>query len=374
MTGLWGSAGTPVSVWTTGGQRVWGETPPPAPTWRNIAIGPYIGTQIVSSKPGPRSYTLPATLTSDASELRLTYTAIKGNGPITPVASPVTYAATIDGEPVLFGGATSGVCSPGGTITSDPLPGAWRAGQVIEIATTGTGEDVPDSGFGLRPYLVSAVSDQPSVLIIGSSSATPLEMLDGFRDAEVAVVNGGVGGTRQTTFTDVVLRDYLSLAGAGFTHALLQIGANTMGQGASPLMQTSVDLAWRLRELGIPHVTQKVWKPYTTSTDGWTTVEGQEPRFDSRAIAVDWLRRGAPVTADGRTVDLTGATAAPLYVGHTGHPFSEIVDLGALLQDSTDPDAWRVDHGPLTVDGLHMGGTGYDLMAPGVAAWASSLT
>lgn len=352
-----------------------GEPLPPEPEpllWRNVVTGTRHPTNTNGSQTSVTE-THGLTLCRDATEVRVVYSTR-----LNSTEQTVTYSCSIDGQGVTWGGLATVDCPPRSTVTSDPLPISKAAGAVLSVTTTAA---TPSPGVpyrhswegGLVPVRIEAESTLPSCFIIGSSTGTRPQFDHGFRDALLPAMNCSGGGSRAANWDD----DQLDRAGLdgphGYTHALLQVGINSNGQGVMNWLQSQVDLAWRLRGRGIGYVAQKVWKPHTTSTDGWSTVAGQAPRYSDRATAVAWLRAGAPVTASGLTVDLAGASPGRLYVGQPGHPFSAIVDWSALLQAPSNPDAYRVDHGPITTDGLHINEVGYGLGKPAIQAWAESI-
>lgn len=352
------------------------EPDPAGPAWRNVASQTRPQYGIANTVAETRTDTVTLTIQADVDQITLVYGVGAGNVGVTTVGNPVTYTATVNGTPVTWGGAESGLCPDGKSIESDPLDTTLKAGDTITVTSTGTapGGRVPRSPDGkLTPAQVRGYADRPSMLILGSSSGQPDAFGQGFADAGLPVINGACGGSRASNFNATAF-DVTGIVGDhGITHAFLQVGINSNSQGVKAMCQGNIDLAWRCRDRGIPNVTAMVWKPHTTSTDGWTTVEGQAPRYAARAQAVAWLRRGAPVTADGRTYDLNGITTGALYAGQPGHPFTDVCDWSSLIQDATNPDAFRVDHGAITTDGLHINATGYELGKPVLYEWARSV-
>lgn len=331
---------------------------PPTPqlAWRNVATGcRYRGTN--HTTPAQATATTSHTLMRDATAIRVSYSPTPGGG-------DTTYTATVNGHPLAWAGQPT-VTVPGGTpITSDPLPLPAQAGDVLEVTTQANGYRVL-----ALPVKISGITADPSVLVVGSSSGIPEDFTQPMWDAGLPTTNASIGGSYATTF-DAAMLDLIGLE--GFTHAFVQVGINSNPDGYVAMCQGAVDLAWRLRERGVGHVTQMVWKPWTTSTDGWTTIEGQAPAHQARAVAVAWLRRGAPVQPDGKTFDLYGSTGS-IYVGHHLHPFDALVDFSEPLQAAGHPDLYRVDAGQLTADGLHLTAAGYALAAPRTHAWADAV-
>lgn len=349
---------------------------PPGPAWRNIVAQARPQYGLVNTRPETQTSTVTLTVQADVDQITLVYGVGAGNRGVSPVGNDVTYSATVDGTPVMWGGEESGLCLDGKSIESDPLNMSLKAGDTITVTSTATapgGTVAGSTDKTLTPAQVRGVADCPSMLILGSSSGMPAAFGQGFADAGLPVINGSCGGAFATNFNATAF-DVTGIAGDhGITHAFLQVGINSNGQGVRDMCQGGVDLAWRCRERGIPNVTAMVWKPHTTSTDGWTTVEGQAPKYADRAQAVAWLRRGAPVTADGKKYDLNGTSPGALYAGQPGHPFTDVCDWSSLIQDATNPDAFRVDHGAITTDGLHINATGYELGKPAIQAWAQDV-
>lgn len=331
---------------------------------RNIAYSPKI---IFSNwtTPATRTATISLEMMRDAESFTVTFSADGDD------VTETTWESTVNGIQITFSGDAVGRVAPTEReITSDPVPLPVKTGDVLEFSTTATGWRISNA----EPSRVNALSDKPSVLVIGSSSGVPESFTRGMRDAGLPVVNGSTGGSRASTFTSVALSDRFGLSGDhGFTHAFLQVGTNSLDSPYAS--QLAVELAWRLRSLGVPYVAQKVWKPWTTSTDGWTTVEGQLPKHKYRAGHVAWLRRGAPVSPDGKKVDEFGALPDALYVGQVGHPFDAIVDWSRLLEADTNEDVFRVaeDGTAITADGLHLQANGYELGRPAIREWAEGV-
>lgn len=345
-----------------------GDTPPAAPARRNVAsvTRAFTGSTVADIETSMATYTIHA----DLDEFTLLYTA---NQFTDPLPNDVTFEASVDGHPVTWGGEPSGLCPAGGVLESDPIRMPVTAGGSITVTTTAIapGGVVPTVSAGdVGPAMVRAETNAPSVIVLGSSSGQSPHFTDGFEAAGIATLNASRGGRYAQSFQDQTLHAMGVTGRHGLTHAFLQVGINSNGKGVGEMCQGAVDLAWRCKRRGIPHVTQVVWKPHTQSADGWTTVEGQTPAHTDRAVAVDWLRRGAPVTRDGLQYDLQGGTPGALYVGDPGHPFDDICDWSAAVQDAGNPNAFRVDHGPITGDGLHLTTEGYALGEPALKEWA----
>lgn len=345
-----------------------GPTEPTGPVVRNVVTG---GRQMPGAgTAGEYATTRNLTLQADATEVRLMY----GQVPAT-ATGPAIYDATINGIPVTFDGQAAGTCEPGQWITSDYVTINGLAGDTLTIVSHATGPAIPSNPTaqgGIGPFRVEAPSTIPSTVIIGSSTGANPKFDEGFDAGGMPTVNMSQGGSRPGDYTEAKLDSFgLNIPTHGYTHAFIQVGTNASGQGAAAMCQGVVDLAWQLKARGIPNIVQMVWKPQTDSTDGWATIEGQTPRHADRVQAVAWLRAGAPVSADGRTWDPTmGTVPGALYVGQPGHPFAGIVDWGGEVEAAENGELFRVDHGPITFDGLHLYDTGYDLANPVITAWA----
>ena len=82
--------------------------------WRNVAFQPRISASLTTAKDS-RTDTVTLTVCRDVTELRLSYHTMTGL--LAYTTTPVTYAATINGHPVTFGGQATGTAEPGGIIT-----------------------------------------------------------------------------------------------------------------------------------------------------------------------------------------------------------------------------------------------------------------
>ena len=110
-------------------------------------------------------------------------------------------------------------------------------------------------------------------------------------------------------------------------------------------------------------VSQATFKPYTSSTDGWVTVENQTPGGvnPTRLAWNAWLRDGAPLIAGAAAA--TGTTdPAAVRVGSAGHPLDAVLEVADALESSRDSGVWTPGY---TSDGLHPNPTGHAAAAAG---------
>ena len=346
----------------------------PGSNWRNVAFLPRISCQEGSVRRWKKESCVELTIAHDVEAISLTYMCATGRRPIRKVGNDLRLDVKVDGRAVTWGGEAEGRCRDGSTLTSDRLPISLKAGQTITVETTARGWKIPvDAAGTVRPLRVNAEGEWPSLLIIGSSSGVPSAFTAGLGDAQLATTNASISGSRNDTFTEEALADFLGVRhDHGWTHAMLQVGPNNLPGNMADICQGQLDLARRVRKFGITHITQTVWQPVTASTDGWKTVASQRPVHANRGPAVAWLRDGAPMGTDGWYTLTPGPDA--IRAGDEGHPFTEILDYSAWVQAPENPDVWRADlGGPMATDGLHSTALGYEPAREPMERWAEGL-
>lgn len=392
---LYSTDGQPVSVYTTDGTLVWGDSPQPELTeYRIISRG---GVSAVNSAPGDteRTYTMNLPVWSRAKDVTLIWGDGRRMDTTTTLSAHVEYGGVT--YPVTFGGQVSAPLvaafsgrdrSPRHLLESDPLPIQARAGQTLTVRTTLAAN--PDGhphqrAFGnvTGPLAVGGFTtgDTPAVLVIGDSisesgyAAYPpgTAITRALESRSVPFVHGGIWAI---TFPQGDGPDY-NLPSAGVTHVLCETGFNDInmrwanGAGWEANCGVGAVRTWTAyAALGL-----SVWQTTTTpnTTGTWSTLEGQTPAPSTpdRIGWNRWLRDGAPLS-DGVIVP-TGTVAA-VRVGDPGHPLAGVIELADTLESARDSGLWRVDHGPLTTDGTHPRETGHALMAAALEPWVASLS
>lgn len=111
--------------------------------------------------------------------------------------------------------------------------------------------------------------------------------------------------------------------------------------------------------------------PYTSSTDGWTTVAGQTATDVAWRDAINgWLRDGAPLLEGAPA--LSGGAGA-VRAGDAGHPLIGVCDIAAAVEVSNPSGmVWNVSSGVPTPDGVHPTRAAADRMQPKAEAWINA--
>lgn len=116
--------------------------------------------------------------------------------------------------------------------------------------------------------------------------------------------------------------------------------------------------------------------PYTNSTDGWTTLEGQSKQMttqeDVRVARNEWLRDGAPLFPDDTPAPTGSTDTTVIRTGDPGHPLVDLIDQADWCESSRNSGLWRVDGGAWTSDGTHLSGRGVAGMAEQATAWLAA--
>lgn len=142
------------------------------------------------------------------------------------------------------------------------------------------------------------------------------------------------------------------------SHVVTNYGRNDIHGGQTPAtVQGWLTTLWAtLRARGL-RVIEQTFPPWTTSTDGWTTVENQ-------SYVVNF-QPGGP--RDQMNAFKLNAFASGLIDG--------IIDINAVLADSGDSSKWAVGTGgvALTADGQHANSAGHTACVPVARTALSSL-
>ena len=149
-------------------------------------------------------------------------------------------------------------------------------------------------------------------------------------------------------------------------------GGNTRNQ---TLLEQQVNHLAYWRWLDRPIVAMSL-HPYTNSTDGWTTLEGQSKQMttqeDVRIARNEWLRDGAPLIPDDTPAPTGSTDPTVIRTGDPGHPLVGLIDQADWSESSRNSGLWRVDGGAWTSDGTHLSGRGIDGMAELATAWVAA--
>ena len=309
-----------------------------------------------------------------------------------PVKAGQTLRARIEGGQTLtFSGQTTATPTSDGHVWSDPISAPVAAGVTLTLRTCATGAhaapasydwrslgwglgdyyDAPSLPYGtpgpsVRPDIVVGPSGGPAVLIVGDSiiagSGSYLELAA--RDAGVPCYSVGTGGEQTSTFLASIDSKVAGLDYAWWTHVIHQHGINDADKSGRIA-------CWQWgRSKGLTNI-QTTILPATSSTDGWTTVEGQTPEwFSASASATNlWLRDGAPITAGGAPAAV-GAVDA-IRVGHPDHPLDAAWDTATTAYPAGYTDRWRVPG--WGGDGVHPSATAHTGLAVPTAAFMATL-
>ncbi|WP_133054330.1 GDSL-type esterase/lipase family protein [Mycolicibacter kumamotonensis] len=322
------------------------------------------------------------------------------SGPITFSASLEVISSTSPGTVVgqlwrlTFGGRTTPILDPGGQILSDPLGLSLAAGDVIAVrtylssgtayapeltwgnASTGVpggftaGSDltapgsaaIPDStGYYYGPANVLGYPDDAnnakSVLALGDSIGhgggdiswtytIPTKMwgfLPRALSGKAGLLNLAIGGDEATLFQGTN-GSFRRISVAGRTNsAIIEYGANDLGAGvsAASLEAAVLDLASKLRRLGISKVFLLTIVPRSTSTDNWATITNQttDPSNPQRVLYNTWVRAKCPVDPETKAAVAVGTPGA-LLAGSFGHPITGMFDVAATVESSLNSGLW----------------------------------
>ena len=422
MTSLYDATGALVQVWDSAGRLIWGEPPTPPdppvpPSGPLLNVARRCSAVGMARTPGSVAGTFAETahtLVVDVIDPVVEWVAVQ------PFASTATggivrAAARINGgamHPITWGGQTSvridvPVTAPI-TLTSDPLPlqghagdalillawidpdeagaapsdltsvlitdpgvgaGAWQTTPALS-PTTSPGAVLTGGTWSLRPSRITAPSDQASWIVVGDSI-----MQQTWSWGEQAMDRRGLAAVKSAMGGDAYQYypgRWPSRVGAHVPHVtsmLDQFGINDTG--AEPLVIAARALAfWRKAEGdGINTIVKSTLTLSASSSDGWATLEGQNPSGSNptRSVFNDWLRDGAPLTLDGSTpvdagtVDAIRCTTispdGTVTTRAEGHPLAAVTDVVAAIESSPNSGKYALgapcDAMQGWADGLH---------------------
>lgn len=319
-----------------------------------------------------------------------------------PALAGQTIRARIEGGPeVTWGGASQVTAGADGPVWSDhvPLNTAPRSAPILRTYTTSTtsgsyatgsyDERVSEWGWGdyyttpgawgyvgygpmampdavVGPLPASAVS----CLLVGDSivagARSYVEL--GARLAPLPGHNVGTGGEGAAGLISTIDAKLAGLEYAWWTHVIHQHAVNDLADTGWAMGVKRIS-AWRWAQSKGLRSIQLTCLPASTSSDGWTTAEGQTPRYVPQIVDLNaWLRDGAPLTA-GAPAD--PGTIGAVRVGHPDHPLDAVWDTATTAYPPGYVDRWRVPG--WTGDGIHPNDAAHAGLAPVAAAYMRSL-
>lgn len=289
------------------------------------------------------------------------------------------------GIPIIEGDADLTLAGSGAWPYQKDTPWTWDTSQTY-VGKNGYGPCRPTAVYGYT------AATEAAVLLIGDS-ITQSGSVSNQYDSYV-INNTPVGTYAQRTLEGLSIPHVNSgLWGSiaykehpgptpdikAFTHVICAHGYNDMNQAASTnnplqgvLNNIVTEWSWIKAENPDANIYQVTISPNTTSTDGWTTVEGQTPHASGpmRTQFNDWVRDGSPLVGGVATI---GAGADAVRAGDVGHPLSGHLDIADEIMSERNSQKFRVDYGALTADGGHPNDQGHILMGRAIEQWAAAL-
>lgn len=331
------------------------------------------------------------TVTSPAKDLRVRW------GSHTGVVAGKGYLIHKGVEyPLTWGGVAETSIASGQFLTSDTVAGlqveagdvlhwAWESPAGAKIPSGALGWDTPQraryrGGYaGLAPLTDSILSGSPQGIYGLTLTDTQAIVCLGDSILESgwmrrAAHAQGVAWTDLSQWAEGIPTTSLTGRLAATDQPLFTLGLTeyaTNGRGF-PWRDVAANLItqWVWMTAGpIQRLGQTTMPPYTSSTDGWTTINGQTAtNVEWRNGLNGWLRDGAPIS-DGLFAE-TGTVGA-LRAGEEGHPLVGICDIAAAAEvtNSAGQLVWDVRLGTPTPDGAHPSQAGAALMEPVASAW-----
>ncbi|MXG89901.1 hypothetical protein [Nocardioides flavescens] len=226
-------------------------------------------------------------------------------------------------------GAASGF-----SVVADENTPAWA--PLAILADGSAGRSVAFFGDSLSNAQRDAVPEDGGYLLRAVSPDVGVLRLNGGGGTAGAFIGNGSGADSG--------RRRLALARHA-SYAWVEYGANDLNGGASlTTIQANLTRLWTaLSLLGLP-VWQSTITPWSSSSDGWTTVEGQTPysKHPTRIALNDWIRtKPAPLTG-----------------------FFEVAD---VVESERNSGKWALTDGaPAATDGIHPSGPTYAKIAAAI--------
>ncbi|WDH77939.1 SGNH/GDSL hydrolase family protein [Microbacterium esteraromaticum] len=276
---------------------------------------------------------------------------------------PVTIPAGSEVTVNVWGNSDTGGAvqvSPN-TWISGVDPGYILGGQATVVDSTySTGLLKPS----MRPAAILGPGTFPSWVLTGDSiTMTSNSHLERWARGTVrAAVKSAMGGEGWYHYPAVFNQRLGQVLPFG-THVLSAMGVNDVNTSAATAMQNAVSYWQQIRSFDeIEQLIACTITPcFVSSTDGFTTLEGQTPATNNRPEVNAWLRDGAPLLSG---VPSPGSTdPATVRIGQAGHPVDLLADTSSVIQDADDTGRFRVDVGPLGGDGTHFNSAAHDLIS-----------
>ena len=417
MTVIYSTSGAAVPVFRVDGTQVWGGGSDPVvpPVGPDLNIAGRCAVASIGKAPGGVQGAFASTshpLRTDAADVVLEWDAMPG---FVTAQQSGTIRATVqvgDGpvRPVTFDGATTARLDPpsssGYTITSDPVPVNARAGTLLHVLAwvdaDGTGAIVADTtsilstdrGWALGAWKTSpdlTPADASGSMVGGPWSLRPSRIV-GPSDKESWIFSGDSIVQQSWSWGERAL-DALGYAavksgrggdsyalGGGYNRALPSLAYATGfidEMGINDGMRTwdvtaprMLSLWRKVRAAGIEHVIKSTITLSVGSSDNWATLEGQTPNSiteEGRVAVNQWLRDGAPLTADGTAPAPAGTVGGvrctvihpdgTVTARDEGHPLTAVTDVVAAVESAPDSGKYALG-APATAmrgwaDGLH---------------------
>lgn len=413
MRQLFRTDGTAVSAWSTSGAQHFGppsgddrETTDPATLTLLRHVTDRCAFWRTSGVAGDRGHTVITehTVMRPAKALRIRQ-GVHGNA---GAPDGLTGKAGIVVEdvyhPLTWSGAREVTIPYGDSLESDPLPEAVQVEAADRIHVVWEAVEGGRYPSGMHPWRTPTRADIPGPYV-GTTGAMSVEMLSGspvsisglttdegmsiawlgdsFSEAGFVKYGfdavGGFAWSELSTWAEGVPRSRSAqrnrLGANGPVPWDLLIGGhhgNNSTVGYDEQMEVTLDY-WRWMHATGAKVTAKTLHPYTSSTDSWTSIEGQtlQPHRlpDVRWARNAWLLDGAPMSAGWEPYETGTTNASALRAGDPGHLLAYPVFDEAGASEDPETRVWKVDGGSWTVDGVHLTQHGSDMIQPAFEAW-----
>ena len=220
-----------------------------------------------------------------------------------------------------------------------------------------------------------------SVLVLGDSIAhgggdvgalytiptIPVGFLSRALSGKAGLLNISIGGDEGIWFqtTNGSFRRFSAINTVN--SAIIEYGHNDLvsAVSAATFEAVALDLANKIRRLGISKVFLITIVPQTTSTDNWATTANQTPvaTDPQRVLYNTWVRAKCPI--DPNTLaPVTVGTSGALYAGQTGHPITDFFDVASTVESSLNSGLWapanRVVTGSIPSGDFRITSTGFN--------------
>lgn len=412
MSELYTTGGVQVALYDTSGRAYFRPAPPPS-TDPEPEFDPASLTELrhfVTHAAAPRfTSTASATGSTIVSKHQVRFHAkaprvrFGGDGRLTNLKGKgwiVAYGANF---PLTFGGQPTGAGV--GHVLSDPLPESLVLQPGTDIYVVWQADpntDIPSSGHnmsgawtrateGVWDGVLPAMSDgnislaPPQIMGLVAPSGRPLSVGligDSFTQpgwARKAFETQGLAWTDLSRWLEATPTSRAPLASrlgadgpVGFDVIFTGHGGNNSYSSLEE--QQAIHIAnWRWIEATGAKVAATTLHPYTSSTDGWKTVEGQshvpERNEPARVARNDWLRDGAPIDSADNPLPTGTTDAGAIRIGDPRHPLDfPVFDQADACETSRNSGIWKPGW---PVDGTHLHPSGSDQLQPYFEQWVA---